>query len=273
MLTKFLPYRGSVFAFLTMLLLTASAQAAFTTVASGVYDSTNQANTVDVNASGTANNVTTQTLTAFNTKLSTAVTATLGGVVNFDDITVDSSTLQDTITVTYGGSKILNITQPTAQYQMDMGSLTAINATPISGSRYLRSGDANGNQVYNFSTPLTDVGITVLARTGARTITATVTYDNATTGTLTGVAIASYPTSTGTAPIATSTPDTFFGFTAPTGRTITGLTLSAGANNYFVVDDLAFIVSPTAIPEPGTWAVVIAGVFGGAGLYRRRRSH
>jgi hypothetical protein len=57
--------------------------------------------------------------------------------------------------------------------------------------------------------------------------------------------------------------DTFFGFTAPAGVTITKLTIGAGTDNYFAIDDLAFV-----IPEP---SAVLMGAAGMMGLMIRRR--
>ena len=137
-----------------------------------------------------------------------------------------------------------------------MSALAPIGATPISGSTYLRS---NGTTVhaFNFSTPLSEVGFTVLSRSGDRSVTAPVTYDDNSTGTLGAVTV---PTGNGTA-------DTFFGFAAPAGRTIKSLRVSPGTVDFIVIDDLAFVT----VPEPTSLA--LAGIAGLGLLTRRRRAN
>ena len=60
--------------------------------------------------------------------------------------------------------------------------------------------------------------------------------------------------------------DTFFGYQAPTGQSIKEIAISA--TNNLATDDWAFIVSPSAIPEPSSF--VVLGMFGMAAIMRRR---
>ena len=240
--------------------------AAITTVASGVYDEqTNQLNQVDQTATApTSGTISLISLSQFKTDLATAFPLGLGGVIHFDDVT-GTITDQTEIKAAYAsGLKTLTVTG--TGYQMDMSALGTINARPISGNNYLRSTLATGVQLYAFDTGLSAVGVTVLARNVSRNITALITYDDNTTGTL-GPFTVDAVTSGGTV---NSAPDTFFGFSAPTGKLITSLRLSAGSENYFVIDDLAFI-TPAAIPEPSTIALLGMAGIGLAGIWTNRK--
>jgi hypothetical protein len=234
--------------------LAGDARAAITTTVSGVYDEqvVNQ-NAVDVAASGTVGGtLVTVTVGTHGTRVAAAYAAGTGGVIHFDDTTEVSD--DSSIVASMPGGGVLTITGSTG-YKIDRG--TNIGSTPISGNTYLRN--SSTTQTYNFSLPLSDLAVTVLARNASRTITATVTYDDNSTGSLSNVAVA---TNTGSG--ATSSPDTFFGFEAPAGRTIKSLVLAGGTNGFFAVDDLSFV----SVPEPGTLAVV---GLAGAGLWGRRR--
>jgi len=249
-------------------LFCANNHAAILTTAAGVYDEqATQLNQVDQSATTpTSGTISLITLAQFKTDLATAFPVGLGGVIHFDDV-VGPLANQTAITASYaGGLKTLNISG--TGFQMDMSALAAVGAQPISGNNYLRSNRSDGIQLYNFDTGLSAVGVTVLARNAARNITALVTYDDNTTGTIGPFAVnaASNPLSS------TATPDTFFGFSAPTGKLISSLQLAAGTNNFFVIDDLAFI---TPIPEPSSvclWGMSAIGLVGGW-IKRNRRLH
>ena len=247
--------RWSAATLLGALVLGGEARAAITTTVSGVYDE--QAvnlNAVDAAASGTAGgNLVQVALATHAPRVAAAFAAGTGGVIHFEDTAVVAD--DSSIVASFPGGGVLTITGSTG-YKIDR--TTNIGSTPISGDTYLRN--SSTTQIYNFSLPLSDVGVTVLARNATRTITATVTYDDNSTATLSGVSVA---TNTGSG--ATSSPDTFFGFEAPVGRTIKSLSLAGGTNGFFAVDDLSFV----SVPEPGSVAVV--GLAAGALLGRRRR--
>lgn len=158
----------------------------------------------------------------------------------------------------------LNITSPISAYQIDM--TTNLGATPISGANYLRStqtggvaGQSNYNYFYfNFDTNLEAVAFTINARNAARTGDILLTYNDASSDTF------AFSVATATGSGATSTPDTFFGFQAPTGKSISGLTIRPAGGNFLPIDDLAFIT----VPEPSS---ALLGVIGALTLLRRRR--
>lgn len=240
--------------------------AAILTTASGVYDEqATQLNQVDQTATTpTSGSISLINLAQFKSDIATAFAQGLGGVIHFDDV-AGPLAMQTEIQVSYASGLKTLVVSGTG-YQMDMAALAAVGAQPISGSNYLRSNNATGIQLYSFDTGLSAVGVTVLARNAARNITAVVTYDDNTTGTLGPFTVnaASNPLS------ASASPDTFFGFSAPTGKLITSLQLSAGTNNFFVIDDLAFI-TPTPIPEPSTVALLGLAGMGLVGACVRRK--
>ena len=65
----------------------------------------------------------------------------------------------------------------------------------------------------------------------------------------------------------------FIGFTDP-GQAITSVTIIAGATglgeDYIGVDDVRFQLTPSAVPEPATWVMMLLG-FGGLGAAMRSR--
>lgn len=244
----------------------ASASAAIITSASGVYDEqTTQLNAVDQTATTpTSGSVVLVSLAQFKTDVSAAYASDMGGVVNFDDVTTATSN-QSQIDVKYGQSQNLTLAMTGTSYQVDMSAKATIGAEPISGATYLRNGASSGIQSFVFSAPLSEVGFTVLARIGARSITATVTYDDNTTG-----AIGPFSVATVSGSGATSSPDTFFGFAAPTGRNIKSLSVSAGANNFFVIDDIGFVTA-APVPEPSTLALGAVALLAGFVIARRTK--
>ena len=262
-------FRYTLIAAAASAVLAQGAAAAITTTTSGVYDEqTSQLNTIDQTAAGaTPVNASLVPLSQFKTDITAAYAAGTGGVIHFDDVSTATSSQQQ-IFARYGAgnARTLTLTNPNynattpAGYQVDMSAATAVAATPISGGNYLRS---NGTTIhaFNFSEPLSEVGFTILARSAARTVNVRLTYDDGTTGTFGPVTV---PANTGSG--ATSTPDTFFGFAAPTGRTISGLSIDPGASNFFVLDDLAFVT----VPEPGTLGLAATAAV--ALLARRRRA-
>ena len=250
----------------TLALVGPAACAAIVTTTSAVYDSPAQANAVDQTATTpTAGIVALVSLNQFALDVAAASAAGTGGVIHFDDVAGPTASQQD-IQARYGpgNTRTLTLTNPNyngsttagAGYQIDMAALDTIGATPISGSIYLRSNGTNVH-AFNFSSPLSEVGFTVLGRSAARSVTATVTYDDNSTGSIGAVAIPATGTAT----------DTFFGFAAPTGRTIKSLRVDPGPSDFIVIDDLGFV----AVPEPTSLA--LAGIAGLGLLTRRRRTN
>jgi len=226
----------------------------FNTVAD--YDSTTNANVVDRTAIGN--------LPTFKTDLLTAFSNNLGGVINFDNTgTFNSQT--EGISAKYGTGlgKTLSITTSATFNIQFSNNIRAISGNENSGTGLFLLDPTAGNQFYTITLgPLTgglpgevvtSVGFTILARNGggAPTISATATYNDSTTS------VASAPF-TVTSTIPSMTEDTFFGFTAPAGKSIASITLNYGAGGVDLrrgIDDFAFI---TTAPASGsafdTWA-------------------
>ena len=235
-----------------------TASAAFTADVVGVYDSPTQLNAVDQTATGPiSGSVSLVSLVDFTADMATAFANDTGGVVNFDNLvgTSGTTTLSTSLIANYGASfaKSLTMTSGTGQYQSSNAAIGAVSISGTTGNTYLRS-EGVSTHVFNFDTNLLEVGFTVLARTGARNVTATLTYDDNSTGILGPFSVA---TLTGSG--ATASPDTFFGFAAPAGRTIKSLTVgNTPSGDFFVIDDLGFV----AVPEPGSIALLALGALG-----------
>lgn len=231
-----------------------SASAAITVPTTGVYDVTANPNAVDTVAgigAVTTGSAAETALNNYKNLFSTAFSTNMGGVIQFDGFS-GSPVIQNTMTTTYG-SNTLNITRigGTGNFQFDSSPTTL--GTPISGTMYLRSESQNFH-TFNFSSGLSAVGFTVLSRNSSRTIQATVTYVEGGTEVISGELVSAGAT----------VDDTFFGFTAPTGKTIQSLRVEATAtgstedpvNYFFAIDDLGYVV---AVPEPSTGLISMAG--------------
>ncbi len=261
---------------LGLLAFASSAHAVITTTVSGVYDEqVVRGNTVDASFSsapsamtGAGPAPTLLSVATFKTNVATAYAAGRGGVIHFDDVTGPLLT-QSEIRAQYGlgNSSTMVITNGggTATWSMDMGSTAAIAATPISGGNYLRMG--NPTIGFTFQTPVEAFGFTALGRLDARTLSIQINYNNGTSVTYGAYTVgASGSSSTGFTFSDTSANDTFFGFQAPTGLSITRFTLVApgsGNGNNPTLDDIGFI-----IPEP---SAVVLSAMGALGLMARRR--
>ncbi len=250
----------------------------------GVYDeTTTQPNNVDFNAAfssgtggATAANTTTastgngavySTIGPFNAVLAAAFAIDSGGVWNFD--TQASGNLPEANILSYGisQSKTITLTQtnPITPMFVSSGGPTH-DATSISLSNYLDN--INGfSYAFSFSnltgglpgeTGVTEVGFTALSASDPNT-GVPINY-----GTVTGIANFSgggSVTETATIDSLKGLGDTFFGFVAPSGQTITGFSIASsgvgtGAPD---LDDIAFVTNATAVPEPASSILFLAG--------------
>jgi hypothetical protein len=259
----------------------------------GVYDETaTQTNNVDFNAmfsSGTGGATAANTITAstgngasysttgpFNMDLATAFTANAGGVWNFD--TQPTGVLPQANVLSYGTSqsKTITLTQTNpSQFMAVTSGGPAHDSSPISLSNYL---DNENGASYSFSfsnltggspgeTGVIELGLTALSASDPNTNLA-INF-----GTVT--AIASFSgggsvTETATIDSLKGAGDTFFGFVAPAGQTITAFSIASSASGTGSpdLDDIGFITN--AVPEPNIWLLLIVGA-AGMGLYSWRK--
>ena len=256
--------QAATLAALSLLLAAGTSHAALSMAAVGVYDSTDNPNTVDRYAPGTS-------LSGYNTfksDVASAFTAGMGGVGTFDTGLTGS---QSGINISYGTGKTLNIsTSVTVNAQVSdnivgiSGTNPSANSSPNGG--FLFQSSAGQIASYGFGTItggapgeyVSQLGFTILSRNGGGTPTvrAAAYFSDGTSAT-------SSVSFTNTL----SDQDTFFHFAAPEGKAITSLDIDWGGTGDLRrgIDDLAFI---TAVPEPSALAL---GALGILPLLRRRR--
>jgi hypothetical protein len=230
------------------------------------YDAATNANAVDANANGNAIALTgSADYAGFTAAVAAAFANGTGGVANFDTVAANTTiTAADTLDVTFAGK-----TLPIARSR-DMRVASYGSATAISGSNQFDLPDLQENtQSFTLTfgpiaggnpagEGITAIGFTANSRNGfTPTVDMQVTYDDATTSATLSDAL------TGTA----AADDTFFGFVAPAGRTISSLTVTRTARVPF--DDLGFITNGTPVPEPAAAGLIV--IAGGALVGRRRR--
>ncbi|MGE9269127.1 MAG: MYXO-CTERM sorting domain-containing protein [Verrucomicrobiales bacterium] len=226
------------------------------------YDETSNANVVD--ASGTV-----LSAAAYTTLVASAFTAGTGGVVDFEragGVTDDGDAGWN---VSYnGGANTLNVVTGGGGTRsgISMDAVNAIGATPISGGEYYRLFNGPGT-ILNFDNVYLDsFGLTILARSSARSVTISGVYHDDTTFSV----ISNYSVGANTASPSSyldspsSGPDTFFGFQAEAGKAIKQITISG--SEFMVMDDFAFVTSP--IPEPSALVLSLLSL---SALGRRRR--
>ncbi len=245
----------------------------------GIYDEqTVQLNTVEKSApflsgSGAGNNsLLTLDVGTFGTRVSTAFSSGLGGVVSFDVAgdAVDSGTA---FTALFnGGAKSLTMT-------VDDGSAWSIgvgpsaNRTPISGTNGLAKNSASDSFIFNLSSiaggqpneHVVSFGTTLLSRNGsggtfAWTGVATIQDTLGNSGTITNQATLNMNDGN-------ALDDTFYGFQAPAGYYITRVALTG--SQFTWADDVGFVTG-VVVPEPSTVALLIAGLTGFAFAARRK---
>src|SRR2546423_8719141 len=241
---------GELILFLSLLCVVALPASAAPIPTAGVYDeTTTQTNNVDFNAvfsSGTGGATAANTITAstgngavystigpFNANLAAAFAANTGGVWNFD--TQATGNLAEANVLSYGLSqtKTITITQTNPFTPMFVSSGgPAHDASSISLSNYLDN--INGfSYAFSFSnltgatlgeTGVMELGFTALSASGPNsgipinfgTVTGIATFSGG--GSVTETAVINSVKGAG---------DTFFGFVAPTGETITGFSLAS----------------------------------------------
>jgi hypothetical protein len=250
-------------------LLTGSQVQAITSAGVGVYDESATviapnlvSNQVDTNAAagvGAGSNV---SVAQFTTDVLAAFNADAGAVVDFEGAAL---TTEKTFDVTYGVSQANTMTVtlttlaggvPAFNFQTGGDA----NSVPVSGTQYfgLSSGSDYG---LTFSTPLVQWGLTALSRTASRTVNSlTITLDDASTYVFSSEAIAA-STSGINGP-----DDTFFGYSAPAGRTITSVAIDASSAMRW--DEMGFVV----VPEPSAILLSGIGILGFVAVWKRRRA-
>jgi hypothetical protein len=244
---------------ISSVLLSGTRALAITYTGVGVYDEnativspnliSNQVDTDAAAGVGSGSNV---SVAQFTIDVLSAFNANSGGVVNFDGAAM---TTEKAFDVTYGLSQANTLTVtlttlagavPTFSFQTGGDA----NSVPVSGTQYfgLSSGSDFG---FTFSVPLVKWGLTALSRTQARTVNSvTITLDDASTYLFSGEAITASTSGTN------GPDDTFFGYAAPSGRTITSVAIDASSAMRW--DEMGFVV----VPEPNAWLLGGFGLFG-----------
>jgi hypothetical protein len=235
----------------TALLQSTQIAKAVTYTGVGVYDenatllySNPTSNQVDVDAAAGTGVGTNLSVAQFTIDVLQAYDNNLGGVCNFEGPTITND-IDTSFDVTYGTAqnKTLTVNLTTAGGNAPTNAFetgTANTSLPVSGVQYygLSTGSDYG---LTFSKPLVAWGLTALSRTQNRTVNSvTITLDDATTYVF-------GPETIDLSVAGVNGPDdTFFGYRAPPGRTITlvGIDVS-GAMRW---DELGFIVAPDAPP-------------------------
>lgn len=236
-------------------------------VSVGLFDeNVVQSNSVDVSA-------TTYTAGQVSVDVASAFAAGQGGVIDFDNGTItDPNRLEATFA---GGTKTLHVRNDERTWSI--GNLGTGSAGALSGGRVLFNGApdpfptpylnrfvfedvtdqfgvSTGDVVTTFGLIVLDLNTTLNG--GDNDLEVTITFsDNSTLSLL------------HTVPGSFNANDTFFGYQASNGQSIKEIAISA--TNNLATDDWAFIVSPSAIPEPGSAAML--AMLGMATVMRRRR--
>jgi len=275
----------SLFALIVTLAVGLSAPAMATALV-GTYDADPDDNDVDQSAAfssgtggATAANVT--DVATFSASVSAAFLANNGGVLDFEsalnaDDNVPTTGVSSPATLEFGGGKevslgIASVGGATTNGFDLLRAAGITNRTEISGTHQLATAGGNGigttgidltiGAVTNGATneAVTQFGVTFLGRL-SRTVDVSVvaTFSGGGTATATETTIGAGN-------------DTFYGFIAPTGESITAVSISAsnwntGNAESFSIDDIGIVTA--VVPEPASLALV---GLGGLMLLRRQR--
>ena len=244
--------------------LAATAGAAFPV--GGEYDSTARANAVDADASSG--------IAAFEARLAAAFALGSGGVVDFDAGDVSGNNVLDFDFGPAASPKRLRLSASDNLGHYTFAPPFFEWAEPISGDRSLGSLDLvqGGSDPHTYFIPtaltggaageaLTEVGFTLLSRRDApQDVSATAQFSDGSSSSLaarlSGVR---------------GEDDTFFHFAAPSGTSVTRLTLNftaAGGPAGTTLDDFAFITS--VVPDPAGAPCLAAAAMALCARPRRR---
>ncbi len=243
----------------------------------GIYDENAVAtNTVDVELG-------TKSLAQFKTDVLAAYNVNAGGVIDWETgvtstasvVGASNNSLQN-INVAYGASATESLSIGFGR-QMELytnnvaGQVSVVSAETDRANSILvgNSGDARAFTMTFAGADLTEVGATLLSRT-----TFTSGGDDVTvTANLSGGSSLSLNTTIGKT---AGADDTFFYFAASEGETIDSLTFTNNTTSHsldlqarLVLDDFGFVA--TAVPEPSSLVLGIAGLLGLAWYGWRRR--
>ena len=214
-------------------------------------------------------------------------------VVNFNDATTNSNTPFSTIVANYDGTHNITFSAQNAVtflYGYDNvvgGNREAFSGPTIDsdvrvvGANGTPSGDPNTLMEWlNLSVSVTDAtkGLTAIGacfahrndQGGGPPVTDAVIYLSGGSTVIAKIPGSEIPTNGGG-----NNDDVWFGYQAPAGQAITGIVLgfqtTGGGNNNEGMDDLSFVVSSLAVPEPATMSLLILGGIGMIGGAIRRR--
>ena len=259
-------------------LLVASALPAAAVTTTGIYDHpSNNTNQVDQDAhffsgTGGANAANVISVGAFTPQVLAAFNSDLGGVFTFDNVPVNANVTTVSLSYGTGQSKSLTLGQGSPG---TLSSVITILSEPISSDQvgvknisavrpdftFVFSSFANNAGAPDLG--VTQFGFTFLSQGIASPVNygllkATATFSGG--GTVTAAAVVNTTRTNG---------DTFYGFIAPAGQTITQVTMPVGVTGDAFIDDVGFTTQ--AAPEPTTVALAVVGAIGFF-VSRRRRN-
>ena len=259
-----LPFRCAYLAAITVVSLSANitAFAAMTTV-SALNPTPPPAGIVDSPANvGNANFI---TQSAMATAVANAFNNNTGGVIDWEPANGWVANTQNALsqTVSYGTSQsgLLTITRNDGAGNT-FGPTTAGGSPTTSGVNYLGFSGSGSPVTLSFGTGLLDWGMTELNRFASRTVTFSFTLADST--------VINYAAQTQDPLANNSDANNWYGFQASAANPLVGVTITA--NGFARFDDMAFIVAPTAVPEPGSLALIGVGSMFAFNMLRRRKN-